>query len=57
MNIAIHPKVEARLRIRADAEGLTVESYVERIVRDDEQAEQELIASPGWTQLRRADRG
>ncbi|MDQ2899907.1 MAG: hypothetical protein M3Y07_08925 [Acidobacteriota bacterium] len=42
MNIAIHPKVEARLRIRADAEGLTVESYVERIVRDDEQAEQEL---------------
>jgi hypothetical protein len=29
---------------RAEAEGLTVEAYVERIARDDEQAEQEFEA-------------
>jgi hypothetical protein len=44
MSITIHPDLEARLRARADAEGLTVEAYVERIARDDEQAEQELEA-------------
>jgi hypothetical protein len=43
MSITIHPELEARLRARADAEGLTVEAYVERIARDDEQAEQELV--------------
>ena len=42
MNLTIRPDVEARLRARADAEGLTVEAYVERIARDDEKAEQEL---------------
>lgn len=42
MSITIHPELEARLRARADAEGLTIEAYVERIARDDEQAEQEL---------------
>ncbi|MGI8989807.1 MAG: DUF29 domain-containing protein [Bryobacteraceae bacterium] len=44
MSIAMHPEVEARLRTRADAEGLTIEACVERIVRDDEQAEQELAS-------------
>jgi hypothetical protein len=44
MSITIHPELEARRRARADAEGLTVEAYVERIARDDEQAEQELEA-------------
>jgi hypothetical protein len=44
MSITIHPELEARLRARANAEGLTVEAYVERIARDDEQAEQELEA-------------
>jgi hypothetical protein len=44
MSITIHPELEARLRARADAEGLTVEAYVERIARDDEQAEHELEA-------------
>lgn len=37
MSITIHPELEARLRA-------TVEAYVERIARDDEQAEQELEA-------------
>jgi hypothetical protein len=44
MNITIHPELEAKLRARAEAEGLTVEAYVERIARDDERAEQELEA-------------
>jgi hypothetical protein len=42
MPITIHPELEARLRARAETEGLSVEAYVERIARDDEQAEQEL---------------
>ncbi len=42
MSITIHPELEARLRARAETEGLSVEAYVERIARDDEQAEQEL---------------
>lgn len=44
MIITIHPDLEARLRARADAEGLSVEAYVERIALDDERAEQELEA-------------
>ena len=44
MSITIHPELEARLRARAEAEGLSVEVYVERIARDDERAEQELEA-------------
>ena len=42
MSITIHPELEARLRARAETEGLSVEAYVERIARDDEQTEQEL---------------
>ena len=44
MNITIHPELETRLRARAEAEGLTVEAYIERIARDDQQAEEELEA-------------
>jgi hypothetical protein len=44
MSITIHPELEARLRARAEAEGITVEAYVERIARDDEQAEKEIEA-------------
>ena len=44
MSITIHPELEAKLRARAESEGLSVEAYVERIARDDEQAEQELEA-------------
>lgn len=44
MSITIHPELEARLRARAEAEGISVEAYVERIARADEAAEQELEA-------------
>lgn len=44
MNITIHPDLEIRLRARAEAEGLSVEAYLERIARDDERGEQELEA-------------
>lgn len=42
MSITISQELEARLRSRAETEGLTIEAYVERIARDDERAEQEL---------------
>ena len=44
MTITIHPQLEVRLRARAEAEGLTVEAYVERLVRAEQQAEDELEA-------------
>ena len=45
MAITIHPDLESKLRARAEIEGLTIEAYVERIARDDQQAEEELEAS------------
>lgn len=42
MTIMIDPKVEARLRERAEAEGLTVAAYVERLVNSDHAAEAEV---------------
>ncbi len=44
MSITIHPELEERLRARADAEGLSIEAYIERIAREDQQAEEELEA-------------
>jgi hypothetical protein len=44
MSITIHPELEARLRARAEAAGVTVETYIERIARDDQAAEEELEA-------------
>jgi len=44
MTITIHPKIETTLRARAEAEGLTVEAYIERLVRADQQAEDDLEA-------------
>ncbi len=51
MPITIHPELEARLRARAEAAGVTVETYIERIVRDDQAAEEELeaLAAEGLT--------
>jgi len=43
MPITIHPELEARLRARAEAAGVT-ETYIERIARDDQAAEDELEA-------------
>jgi hypothetical protein len=42
MPITIDPKLEARLRERAEAEGLSVPAYVERLVNADQSAEEEL---------------
>ena len=42
MPITIDPKLEARLRERADAEGITVPDYVERLLNADQSAEEEL---------------
>ena len=42
MTITIDPKLEARLRERAAAEGLTVSAYVERLVSAEQSAEEEL---------------
>ncbi len=42
MMITIHPEIETRLLARAQAEGISVEAYVERLVRSDQQAEDEL---------------
>jgi hypothetical protein len=45
VTITIRPDLESKLRARAEIEGLTIEAYVERIARDDQQAEEELEAS------------
>lgn len=42
MSITIHPTLEAALRARAEAEGITVETYLERLVRADQEGLQEL---------------
>lgn len=42
MTIIIDPKLEARLREKAEAEGITVSAYVERLVNAEQEAEEEL---------------
>ena len=42
MTITIDPKLEARLRERAAAEGLSIAAYVERLVTADQAAEAEI---------------
>jgi hypothetical protein len=42
MTITIDPKLEARLRERAESEGLTIDAYLERLVHSDQAAELEL---------------
>jgi hypothetical protein len=44
VSITIHPEIEKRLRARAEAEGVSVDAYLERLVRADQQAEDELEA-------------
>ncbi|MEO7651197.1 MAG: type II toxin-antitoxin system ParD family antitoxin [Bryobacteraceae bacterium] len=44
MPITIHPELEAKLRARAEAAGVSIETYIERIARDDQAAEDELEA-------------
>ena len=42
MPITLHPELEANLRARAEAAGITVEAYIERIALDDQAAQEEL---------------
>lgn len=42
MSFTLHPELETRLRARAEAEGITVEDYLERLLRADQRAEDEL---------------
>ena len=44
MSITIHPPLETELRARADAEGISVELYLERLVRADSEALTEIEA-------------
>jgi hypothetical protein len=44
MSIVIQPELESRLRARADAEGVTIRAYVERLARDGDAAEEALEA-------------
>jgi len=44
MTITIAPELEARIREKAQAECLTVDAYVERLVSSDQFAEEELEA-------------
>ena len=44
MSIQIRPELESKLRVKAQAEGLTIEDYLERLISADERAEQELAA-------------
>ncbi len=42
MSITIHPPLETELRAKAEAEGVTVEAYLERLLRADQDAVDEL---------------
>lgn len=42
MTITIHPKLESRIREKAEAEGISVSAYIERLVRADQTAEEGL---------------
>jgi hypothetical protein len=44
MSISIHPELETKLRARAQAEGLTVEAYLERLVHAEQSAEDKLTS-------------
>jgi hypothetical protein len=42
MSIPIHPELESGIRAQAEAQGLTVETYLERLLRADQQITEEL---------------
>jgi hypothetical protein len=44
MSLTIHPDLEARLRAKAEAEGITVEAYLQRVLRSDQEGIEELEA-------------
>jgi hypothetical protein len=42
MSLAIHPDLETKIRARAEAEGLSIEAYLERLVQADQEGAREL---------------
>ena len=44
MGISIDPELETRIRAQAEAEGLSIEAYLERLVQADRQGIEELEA-------------
>jgi hypothetical protein len=44
VSISIHPELETKIRARAEAEGLSIEAYLERLVQADRQGTEELEA-------------
>jgi len=38
MSITIHPPLETELRVKAEAEGITVEAYLKRLLRAEQDA-------------------
>jgi len=42
MSIAIHPDLESKIRSRAEAQGLSIEAYLERLLRAEQQGTEEL---------------
>jgi hypothetical protein len=42
MSIPIHPELESRIRAQVEAQGLTIETYLERLLRADQQGMDEL---------------
>jgi hypothetical protein len=44
MSMAIHPELESKIRARAESEGLSVEEYLEKLLRADQAGADELEA-------------
>ena len=44
MSLAIDRNLEAKIRAQAEAEGLSIEAYLERLVRADQEGARELEA-------------
>ncbi|MFI5094843.1 MAG: type II toxin-antitoxin system ParD family antitoxin [Candidatus Acidiferrales bacterium] len=44
MSISIDPELETKIRARAEAVGLSIEAYLERLVQADRQGTEELEA-------------
>jgi len=42
MGLTLNPKLETELRARADAEGISVEAYIERLLQAEEAAIKEI---------------
>jgi hypothetical protein len=49
MSITIHPPLETEIRAKAEAEGISVEAYLERLLRADQEsgADVERLAAEG----------